>query len=137
MASTPTPTQQRNSFSEGFALGLVLNGRRSLRDNKGVIDLAVTGAFRDWAYASSFPQVRTDLRGLDGVHAMTRVDERKHTFTFYWDQSGLDIKVISRDPDWSEDDADDVSYAVKVVSDVVPRDGWQTLAESFLSRLER
>ncbi|PZF09951.1 hypothetical protein DEJ25_13275 [Curtobacterium sp. MCPF17_011] len=137
MASIQTPTQQRNSFSEGFALGLVLNGRWSLAYDKTAIDLAVTGAFRDWSHATSFPQVRTDLRGLDGVHAMTRVDERKHTFAFYWDRSGPEVRIISRDPDWSEEVPDDVSYAVGIISDFVPRVGWQTLAASFVTRFER
>ena len=137
MTSTPTPTQQRNSFSEGFALGLILNGRRTLANNKTAIDLAVTGAFRDWGYASAFPQVRTDLRGLDGIHAMTRADEGKHTFAFYWDRSGSELRIVSRDPDWSENVPDDVSYAVGIVSDRVPHAGWQSLASSFLSRFER
>jgi hypothetical protein len=137
VTSTPTPTQQRNSFSEGFALGLILNGRWALANNKTAIDLAVTGAFRDWRYASVFPQVRTDLRGLDGIHAMTRVDERKHTFAFWWDRSGPELRIVSRDPDWSENVEDDVSFAVGIVSDLVPGEGWQALASSFLTRLER
>ncbi|AOX66249.1 hypothetical protein BJK06_11215 [Curtobacterium sp. BH-2-1-1] len=137
MASTQTPTQQRNSFSEGFAFGLILNGRWSLVYDKSVIDLAVAGAFRDWPYAATFPQVRTDLRGLDGVHAMTRVDESKRTFAFYWDRSGPEMQIVSRDPDWSEEVPDDVSYAVGVINDFVPRAGWQDLAASFLTRVER
>ncbi|MDM7886576.1 hypothetical protein QUG92_15805 [Curtobacterium sp. RHCKG23] len=137
MARTPTPTQQRNSFSEGFALGLILNGRRSLPYNKIDIDLAVTAAFRNWPHAGAFPQIKTDLRGLDGVHAMTRVDERKQTSAFYWDQSGPELTIVSRDCTWSVEDSDDVSHAVRVVSDLVPQAGWQILAEEFLIRFER
>lgn len=137
MDRTPTPTQQRNSFSEGFALGLVLNGRWSLPYNKINIDLAVTGAFRNWPHAGAFPQIRTDLRGLDGVHAMSRADERKQTFAFYWDRSGPELRIVSRDRDWSAEDPDDIASAVRVVSDLVPRAGWQTLAEEFLTRFER
>lgn len=132
-----TPTQQRNSFSEGFALGLILNGRWSLAYDKVAIDLAVTGAFREWPHAATFPQVRTDLRGLDGVHAMTRADERKQTFAFYWDRSGPELQIVSRDPDWSEEIPNDVSYAVGIISDLVPCTGWQTLGASFVARFER
>lgn len=136
MSSTQTPTQQRNSFSEGFALGLILNGRWSLIAKKVDIDPAVTGAFRDWSYANTFLQVRTDMRGLDGIHAMTRVNERKQTFAFYWERSGSELRIVSRDPDWSEKVSDDVSFAVGVISDLVPRVGWQALAAAFLTRLE-
>lgn len=136
MSSTPTPTQQRNSFSEGFALGLVLNGCWALRYDKVAIDLSVTGAFRAWSHATAFPQVATDMRGLDGIHAMTRADRKKQTFAFYWDTSGPEVSIISRDPDWSQDEADDVSYALHMVGDRVPLDGWRTLGSEFLRRYQ-
>jgi hypothetical protein len=137
MVSRHTPTRQRNNFSEGFALGLILNGRWSLAPNKIAIDLAVTGAFSVWPHADVFPQVAADMRGLDGIHALTRVNERKQRFAFYWDRSGRDIKIISRDPDWSEADPADVTYAVEMVGDHVPRDGWEFLGAEFLRRFER
>jgi hypothetical protein len=136
MASIPTPTQQRNSFSEGFALGLILNGKRTLVHAKSTIDLSVVSAFRKWSYAAAFPQVGSDLRGLDGIHALARADERKRTFAFYWDRSGPDLRIVSRDPDWSEENPDDVSYAAGVISDLVPPAGWQTLAATFLANLD-
>lgn len=137
MSSTPTPTQQRNSFSEGFALGLVLNGCWALEYDKVTIDLSVTGAFRAWSHAMAFPQVATDMRGLDGIHAMTRADRKKQTFAFYWDTSGSEIRIISRDPDWSESEVDDVSYALHMVGDRVPLDGWRALGSEFLLRFQR
>jgi hypothetical protein len=137
MSSTPTPTQQRNSFSEGFASGLVLNGCWALQYDKVAIDLAVTGAFRVWSHVPAFPQVATDTRGLDGIHAMTRADRRKQTFAFYWDTSGPEVRIVSRDPEWADDQPDDVSYALQMVGDQVPLDAWRTLGSEFLSRYER
>lgn len=64
---TITSTRQRNAVSEGIAFGLVLLGRPHLPFNKIEVDLAFVGAWREWRFASRFPQVSTDLRhGLDG-----------------------------------------------------------------------
>lgn len=133
-----TPTQQRNSFSEGLALGLVLNGCRALPYNKPTLDLAVSSAFRGWAHATSFPQVGTALRkGLDGTNAITRVDERKGTFAFYWDATGPELRIVSRDPDWSEHDPDDISYALDMIGGDIPCQAWEDLARAVLERLVR
>jgi hypothetical protein len=137
MPSPPPATQQRNNFSEGFALGLILNGRWGFAYDKVAVDLAVTGAVRSWSYATAFPQVLTDLRGLDGIHALTRADERKRTSVLYWDTAGPELLIVSRDPDWSEDLPDDVAYAVEAVSDNVPREGWAALGADFLARFDR
>jgi len=49
------------------------------------------------AYRTSFPQVNTDLsKGLDGIWAMTRVDERKRSFNLYWQNDGGIWAIYSR-----------------------------------------
>jgi hypothetical protein len=131
-----TPTQQRNRFSEGIALGIILNGRRAIPNSKQVLDGAVTKAFRGWTHASSFPQVRTDLsKGSDGLRVLTRADEGKQTAVFYWDSSGRELKVISRDEDWSEDNPDEIAYAVKQIGGEVQSQAWKDLAQAVLDAL--
>ena len=54
--------------------------RSTLRWDKVAIDLSFESAWRSWPYRHHFSQVDTDIRrGLDGVWAMTRADERKQT----------------------------------------------------------
>jgi hypothetical protein len=131
-----SPARQRNAVSEGIALGLVLSGRTSIPFDKVAVDLAFEGAFRDWPYADRFPQVRTDLRnGSDGVRAMTRATQSKHVWVLFWDTSGRDLQVLTLQDDWSPEDEEDVAHALHMIDGEVPRTGWVTLAEDFLSRL--
>lgn len=130
----------QHSNAKGFALGRILNGRWGSAYDKVAVDLAVTGAVRSWSYATAFPQVLTDLRGLDGIYAMTRADERKRTAVLYRDTAGPELLTVSRDPDWSEDLPDDVAYAVEAVEAVsgnVPSEGCAALGADFLARFDR
>lgn len=134
---TITPTRQRNSVSEGIALGLVILGQTDLPFNKVTADLAFTGAFRDWAYTDRFPQVRTDLsKGSDGVRVMTRASDRKQTFVFFWDTNRR-LTVHLRQGGWDPDDPADIDYAVSMIDGDVPAEGWTDLAQGFLDRYLR
>jgi len=131
-----TPARQRNAVSEGMALGLIMCDCGALPWDKVSIDLSFEGAWRSWQHRRRFPQVDTDIRqGLDGVWAMTRADERKHTFSLYWDTDGPEITVCPR-PVWSDGEVD-VDQAVKWIDGDVPADGWRELAGDFLERLKR
>lgn len=131
-----TPAGQRNAVSEGTALGLVLNGHTSIPFDKVAVDLAFEGAFRSWRYADRFPQVKTDLRnGSDGVWVMTRATESKHVWVLFWDTSGRNLDVLARQHDWDPNDPEDVDYALKRIDGDVPREGWVSLAQDFLTHL--
>ena len=133
-----TSTPQRNAVSEGMALGLGLCGRTSVPFDKVRVDLAFVGAWRGWTWRGQFPQVSTDLsKGLDGVWAMTRATEAKKAWILYWDTTGGELAIYTRQADWDSADEDDVSFALRVIDGDVPRDGWVSLAQEFLSRLER
>lgn len=131
-----TATRQRNAVSEGMALGLLLCGCASVPFEKVGVDLAFSGAWRGWQWRVGFPQVSTDLaKGLDGVRAMTRVTESKRTFLLFWDTSGGELTIRSRQADWDPSDGTDVDYALGVVGGDVPAEGWRALAQEFLRRL--
>lgn len=126
-----TPTRQRNAVSEGMALGLVICGRDSLAWNKVLVDLSFESAWQSWGYRSRFPQVDTDIRnGLDGVWAMTRADQRKHTSSLFWDTSGGDLAIRPRAV-WSDGKVD-AARAADWIDGGVPPEGWRELAADFL-----
>lgn len=137
--STLTATRQRNAVSEGLAFGLAQLDRWSLPYNKTRLDLAFEGAWRAWPHRARYPQVSTDLsRGLDGVRAMTRVNESKQTFAFFWDQTtGRGLEVVCRQSDWHATNPDDIAFAGRVIDDQIPVSGWVSLAEELLLRLDR
>jgi hypothetical protein len=120
-----------------MALGLVTCGRSSLPVDKVRLDLAFAGAWRSWQYARLFPKVSTDLsKGLDGVRAMSRATERKHSWVLFWEFGARELTIRARQPDWDPDDAADVEYAVNMIDGDVPLEGWVALARGFLERFE-
>lgn len=135
---TLTPALQRNAVSGGMALGLILNKRVSLPHNKVAIDLSFEGAWESWPYRSKFPQVARDLaNGTDGIVAMTRADEDKHTAgVLYWKVDGSSLRIATRDPDWAPDNPEDLAYAAKRIGEEVPMEGWRKLAKEFIDRFE-
>lgn len=131
-----TPSRQRNAVSEGMALGLIMSDRFTLPWDKIGIDLSFGGAWRSWQYKRRFSQVDTDIRhGLDGVWVMTRANERKHTFNFYWDTSGREIAIYPRGV-WSDGEVD-VDQAARWIDGDVAADGWHELAKGFLERFKK
>lgn len=135
LAMAITPARQRNAVSEGMALGLITCGRSTLRWDKVAIDLSFESAWRSWPYRHHFSQVDTDIRrGLDGVWAMTRADERKQTVSFYWDTSGSELVIHTRGV-WSDGDLD-VDKAATWIDGEVPAEGWRKLAADFLRQLD-
>jgi hypothetical protein len=136
LAMAITPSRQRNAVSEGIALGLIMCDRFTLSWDKVAIDLSFEGAWRSWQYRHRFSQVDTDIRhGSDGVWVMTRADERKHTFNFYWDTSGREIVIYPRNV-WSDGEVD-VNQAAEWIDGDVPAEGWQELATDFLRRFKK
>lgn len=133
-----SPTQQRNAVSEGFALGLVMCGRTSLPFDKVRVDLAFAGAWRGWDWRHRFAQVNTDLsKGLDATWALTRATEAKRTWAFFWDTSCSALTIIARQSDWDPEAEDDVEFALEVIGGEIPLEGWVSLAQEFLRRLDR
>jgi len=133
---TMSANRQRNAVSEGMALGLVMCQRFTLPWDKVMVDLSFEGAWPAWAYRHRFSQVSTDLRnGSDGALVMTRADEAKHTFNFYWDATGRELVICAR-ASWSED-VPDYERAARTIGGDVPPDGWRVLALSFLEVLEQ
>lgn len=131
-----TPTRQRNAVSQGTTLGLALCGRTALPLDKVGVDLAFAGAWRGWEWRDRFPQVSTDLsKGLDGAWAMTRATEIKQAWALFWDTSGGELPIHSRQSDWDPEDEADLDFALQVIDDVVAIEGWVSLAQEFLRRL--
>lgn len=130
--------RQRNAVSEGIALGLVLLGRDNFPFDKIAVDLSFAGAWRSWPYASRFPQVNTDVRkGLDGVWVMTHADEGKHVSALFWETTGGHLAIRARQHDWDPSDPEEVAFALSVIGEDIPADGWIDLAQRFLDRLDR
>jgi hypothetical protein len=136
LAAKLTPTQQRNGVSEGVALGILMCGHNELPHDKIGIDFAFDDAWRGWSYRDRFPQVSTDMsKGGDGTRIMTRADEGKQTFDFYWEASGKTLRIMAR-ASWQ--DAEVVpSEAAATIAGNVPAEAWKSLAEDFLARLFR
>lgn len=130
---------QRIAVSEGLALGYALHGRWSIPFETLAIHRAVVTAYLDWPHASMFPQVRAELRsGLSGVHALRRADDTTHTFALYWTrdtETDGDITLRSWFDDWTPDSAEDVDYAVEVISGPITRAQWHALASLVITRL--
>lgn len=132
--------RQRNAVSEGFALGLCILERYEFPFEKMRVELAFENAWRDWPerYKSQFSQVATDLRnGTDAVWVMTHADQGKRTMVFFWEVTGPKITIYGRSGDWNSDDPEDVAYAVRVIDGDVPIEGWVSLAQEFVSHLDR
>lgn len=82
-------------------------------------------------------QVDTDLRkGLGGALVMTRAQERKHTFVLYWARE-RSLVICQRAGDWDPNDPGDVEFALSVIDEEVPLEGWMSLARDFLDDFER
>lgn len=123
-----------------YALGFCMLERYEFRFDKMRIDLAFERAWQTWpdAYRRRFPQVNTDLRnGTDAVWVMTRADEKKNVTPLFWDWSGGQITIHQRGDDWESSDPDDVDYALCMVGGEVPLDGWVSLAQEFLTAVDR
>ena len=134
---SPSPAQQRNAVSEGVALGLLMCDRDEIPYDKFRVDLAFAHAWRNWPHRHRFPQVDTDLRkGLGGALVMTRAQERKRTFVLYWARE-RSLVICQRAGDWDPDDVDDVQFALSVIDQETPLEGWMALARDFLGDLER
>ena len=132
-----TPTSQRNAVSEGMALGLAMAGRFKIPRDKLRVDGAFTAAFRAWQYSDRFPQVGTDVNtGLDGIWAMTRAGETKRTFALFWDSDGPELVIYARQTDFDLTDQADLEFALEVIGGGVPLEGWVSLAQAFLERLD-
>lgn len=119
-------SQQRNAVSEGFALGLISNGYRGLRDDKVAIDLSVEEAWSKWSERSRFPQVSTDLRkGLAGSIVMSRrqgVPSRGLVWSHDPEYQVL-IKVGELDPRR----VDDLEFLASLIRGKLSLDQWKAL----------
>ena len=134
MNPVPSDTQQRNSVSEGTALGLTMLGCWEIPYDKVAVDLAFTGAFRGWPQASLFPRVQSDLTlRWDGTSVMTRVDRRKSTYLLHWERART-LTIHRRISDWDVNDADDLDFAGRLVDEQLPTPVWEDLARRLLDR---
>jgi hypothetical protein len=133
-----TPTVQRNAVSEGMALGLVACGRDTLPLDTGRLGHAFESAWRTWVHRVRFPQIETDLsNGEDGASAMTKADTAKQAWALYWEQVDGEFLIQSRQPDWSPEDPEDLSYAAVVIDGGVQLADWEALAREFLRHFEQ
>jgi hypothetical protein len=119
-----------------MALGLVVCGTDSIPFEKWRVDLAFEGAWRAWQYRDRFPQVNTDIsKGLDGVWAMTRATEGKQVWVLHWETDGGELNIYARHDNWDPDDEEDLAYALEMIDGDVPAEGWVSIAQDFLDRM--
>lgn len=136
---TMSPTNQRNSVSEGVALGLCILERYEFPFQKMRLDFAFEHAWRNWPdqYRGQFSQVATDLgNGLGGSLVMTHATEKKRTFAFFWDRD-YPPTICARQRDWNSGDPADIDFALEVIGRCVPLDGWVARASDFVQDLDR
>ena len=110
-------------------------GLRELPHSKVAVDLAFAGAFRGWEYADLFPQVRTDLRTLDGVRVLSRATVTKRTLLLYWDSDKW-LTIRQRIDDWVPE-GEDAEFGASVVDERIPAEAWQDLARGLVERLNK
>jgi hypothetical protein len=133
-----TPTVQRNAVSEGMALGLVACGRGTLPLDAGRVGHAFESAWRTWVHRVRFPQIETDLSNAeDGASAMTKADTAKQAWALYWEQVDGEFLIQARQPDWSPEDPEDLSYAAVVIDGDVALADWEALAREFLRHFDQ
>lgn len=63
--------------------------------------------------------------------------ERKQAWALFWDTSGGELSIHPRQSDGDPEDAYDLEFALEVIDGDVPLEGWVSLAQAFLHRLER
>lgn len=124
---------QRNAVSEGFALGLTMEGMDTLSyENYHMtsVDLSLAYAWRHWPHRTTFPKVDADFRNRRTEHLIVaHATQRRHTQVFYWDR----YDIITRGQwDWPSE----FEEAAKFIDGEVSAEGWRTLAEMFLTRLQ-
>lgn len=133
---TQTSAQQRNGFSEGFALGLLLNRRDQLPPVNGSAEFAFRGAWRGWSHSSQFPRIGSDVKlRLNEYRIITHASETRKVFALYWSQVDGLWTVHSKGAPIDTGNPDDVQFVVSVVNEQVPAEAWAELASSFLERL--
>jgi len=114
-----------------------LRGRSELPLNKFAVDLAFEGAWRSWAYRSSFSQVATDMRnGSGGQRVATRATSSKRVTGVWWSDADGRWTVTSVD-DLDLTDPADVEFVLSVIAGDLPLEAWQDLTTEFLARLDR
>jgi hypothetical protein len=130
---------QRIAVSEGLALGFALHGRWSIPFATLAIHRAVVTAYLDWPQAPAFPQVHAELRsGLPGVPALMRADDTTHTTALHGARDAEtdgDLTLRSRFDDGTLHSAEDVDYAVEVISGPVTCARWHAPSTTVLTRL--
>ncbi|MFF0530706.1 hypothetical protein ACFYT3_20190 [Nocardia amikacinitolerans] len=67
---------------------------------------------------------------------MTRADKQKKVWVLYW-ETGADLLVRARQPDWDVTDPNDVAFAIDTIGANVPAEGWKDLAADFIQRFEQ
>lgn len=135
---TITPARQKNSVSQGVALGLLMCGYDAIGGNKVSVDLAFEGAWRIWPQRTTFPTVDNALSKYGGgTRLVTHADGAKHAWAFYWESSGPNYEFRTRITDWSVDDPDDVEHAIRLLDGDVTAEQWRELAEAFIVRMNR
>lgn len=135
---TPTPAQQRNSFSEGFALGLLLNGKDQLPPNSTSAEFAFRGAWRDWSHSSHFPRIGSDVTlRLNEYRIITHAQEERQVFALYWAQVDGFWTVHSKNMPIDTANPDDVQFVVGVIEEDIPAEAWAALVSGFRDRAEK
>lgn len=133
-----SPARQKNTVSQGVALGLLLCGHETIPNNKVQVDLAFEGAWRIWPQAKTFITVDNALKKFGGgMRAVTHADDHKQSWVFYWERTSAGYQIRARQRDWSLDDPDDIEYALEMLDGGVTAEQWRELAETFVTRLPR
>lgn len=113
-------------FSEGIALGLLMNGHDRLpRVQKSTLELGFMAAWRRWPYRGRFSFVGLPTK-KDEIYQITYAGERHRTMHLYWN----DDHSIGKRNDWAS--RDDIAHSI---DPSIPADAWGELVVDWLGRL--
>lgn len=132
-AANISDASQRNAVSEGFALGLLMNGLDTIsykNYHMTSVNLSLSYAWRHWSFRTRFPKVDRDFTNRRTEHyIVTHASERHRTSVFYWD----DYEIVARS-NWSF--PEEFEEAAGFIDEQVPAREWMKLVEMFVSRLQ-
>lgn len=142
--ATMTKQQQYRRVSAGFALGLIMNDRYQLPNDKLRVEFAFTAAWRKWEHGNSYSWMQRVATGavkdLDVIHIITEHDLNKQDpyMPFYWDAhaaGGLTIYAREHSNFDPNDESELEALADSLGGAQIPAKAWADLAETFINNL--
>lgn len=125
-----TPVQQQTDVGEGLAVGCLAIGVQWFTSARMPVEFAFGRAWPSWAWASSFPSIKTSLQRNDIIRILSRSERRRSAFIAAWKEDRVFTPYLF-------DSERPISEAAELVelSCGVPLAGWMELATLFVNQL--